>query len=142
MHSGGGDLVQSGGLAVKLAGAAVAAPTFGPAIITAFGIDIPIVALVLSVIGLVLARFIAPPPLRKLTFNQEVALTALLLIILFLIVTGEFPIVGAGRPIGAGMAVMWGIGLGFSGMLAIEFFGNRAVAMLKAALGKTPGDAE
>lgn len=142
MHSGGGDLVQSGGLAVKLAGAAVAAPTFGPAIITAFGINIPIVALVLSVIGLVLARFIAPPPLRKLTFRQEAALTALLLIILFLIVTGEFPLIGDGQPIGAGMAVMWGIGLGFSGLLAIEFFGNRAVAMLKAALGKAPGEAE
>jgi hypothetical protein len=142
VHSGGGDLVQSGGLAVKLTGAAVAAPTFGPAIITAFGINIPIVALALSVTGLVLARFIAPPPLRKLSFKQEIALTALLLIILFLIVTGEFPLIGDGEPIGAGMAVMWGIGLGFSGMLAIEFFGQRAVAMLRVALGKTPSDIE
>ncbi|WP_066723599.1 hypothetical protein [Sphingomonas pituitosa] len=127
---------------MKLSGAAVAAPTFGPAIVTAFGVDIPILALALSVIGLVLARFIAPPPLRKLTFRQEVALTALLLIILFLIVTGEFPIIGGGHPIGAGMAVMWGIGLGFSGMLAIEFFGNRAMAMLRAAFGKDASGAE
>jgi hypothetical protein len=126
---------------MKLTGAAVAAPTFGPAVVTLFGIDVPIVALALSVVGLILARFIAPPPLRRLTNKQELALTTLLVIILFLIVTGQFPVVGGGRPLGAGMAVIWGVGLGFSGLLAIEFFGKRIMAMLRAAFGKEADEA-
>jgi hypothetical protein len=113
--------------------AAVAAPAFGPAVVTLFGIDVPVLALALSVAGLVLARFIAPPPLRRLTGWQEAALTLLLLIVLFLVVTGQFPGLG-GKPLGAGMAVIWGVGLGFSGLLVIEFFGKRVVAMLKAML--------
>ena len=116
---------------MKSAAAAVAAPAFGPAMVTVFGVDVPIVALGLSVAGLVLARFIAPPPLRRLTRWQETALTALLLILLFLMVTGEFPGFG-GKPLGAGMAVIWGVGLGFSGLLVVEFFGARVMAVLKA----------
>ena len=111
------------------------APSFGPAIVTVLGVDVPVLALALSVAGLLLARSIAPPPLRKLNGRQELALTALLLIILFLIVTGTKPL-GFGEPIGAGMAVIWGVGLGFSGLLAIEFFSERVMAILKAMLGK------
>lgn len=114
-------------------GIAVAAPAIGPAIITLFGIDVPVMALCLSVAGLILARVVAPPPLRKLTKPQEVALTLLLLVVLFLIVTGQL---GAGVPLGAGMATVWGIGLGFSGLLAIEFFGARVIAMLHAMFGR------
>ncbi|HEX8579908.1 MAG TPA: hypothetical protein VF655_09985 [Allosphingosinicella sp.] len=115
------------------AGSAVAAPVFGPALVTLFGVDVPILALGLSIGGLILARMIAPPPLRKLTGRQEIALTVLLLIVLFLIVTGQMPFLG-GKPLGAGMSVIWGVGLGFSGLLAIEFFGQRVMAMLRAAL--------
>ncbi len=61
---------------------------------------------------------------------QEIALTVLLSIILFLIVTGE--LFGT-EPLGAGMAVIWGVALGFSGLLAVEFFGQRVLAMLAAA---------
>ena len=111
---------------------AVVAPAFGPAVVTLFGVNIPVVALGLSVAGLLLARMIAPPPLRKLNGKQELALTMLLLIVLFLIVTGN--LFGEGEPLGAGMAVIWGIGLGFSGLLAIEFFGQRVLAMLRALL--------
>lgn len=111
---------------------AVAAPAFGPALVTLFGVDVPPLALGLSIGGLILARMIAPPPLRKLTGRQEIALTVLLLIVLFLIVTGQMPFLG-GYPLGAGMSVIWGIGLGFSGLLAIEFFGLRVMAMLRAA---------
>ena len=127
MYLSGGDPLQSG-LAVKTGAVAAAAPTFGPAIISFAGIDIPVMALGLSVAGLLLARFIAPPPLRKLSPRQEGALTALLLILLFMTVTGQF---GDGKPMGAGMAVMVGIGLGFSGLLVIEFFGERALEAVK-----------
>lgn len=128
MHRDWGDAVE-GGIAVKSAAGAVVAPAIGPAIVTLFGVEVPVLAVALSIAGLLLARFIAPPPLRKLTRWQERALTLLLMILLFLIVTGQF---GDGKPLGAGMAVIWGVGLGFSGLMVIEFFGGRVVAMLKA----------
>jgi hypothetical protein len=114
---------------------AVTAPSFGPAIVQVFGVDIPILALGLSMVGLFLARTIAPPPARKLTPGQEVSLTAILALILFLIVTGSL----TGEPLGVGMAVVWSIGLGFSGILVIEFFGERTMAALRALLGKSQG---
>lgn len=108
---------------------AVVAPSFGPSIVTLFGLDIPVLSLGLSCAGLLLARIIAPAPIRKLTALQEAALTALLMLVLLLVVTGE---IGNGQPLGHGMAVIWGIGLGFSGLLAIELIGERVVAMLAA----------
>lgn len=115
-----------------VAAPAIAAPTVGPAIVTLFGIDVPVMALFLSVAGLILARVVAPPPLRKLTRVQEVALTLLLLVVLFLIVTGQL---GGKGPLGAGMATVWGIGLGFSGLLTVEFFGDKVTRLLRALLG-------
>lgn len=124
---------------MKSAAGAVAAPAIGPAIITLFGVDVPLVALALSAAGLLLARYIAPPPLRRLTRWQQYALTGLLLIMLFLAVTGQLPGMG-GKPLGVGMSVIWGIGLGFSGLVAIEFFGERVVAMIRALFeGKNGG---
>lgn len=111
--------------------AATVAPSIGPALITIFGIDVPIAAVAMSFAGLLLSRAIAPPPLRRLTGQQQVALTLLLLLVDFLIVTGSF----SGEPLEEGMAVIWGVGLGFSGLVAVEFFGERVMAMLKAMLG-------
>lgn len=116
--------------AAKEAGAVVA-PSFGPAIIQVFGVDIPILALSLAIVGLLLARKIAPPPARKLTKGQEIALTALLVIILFVIVTGQV----TGNPLGVGAAVVWSVGLGFSGLLVVEFFGSRTMKAIQALLG-------
>lgn len=122
---------------MKGAVAAVVAPTFGPAIITLFGINVPVLGLFLSIGGLLLARTIAPPPLRKLNKGQETALTILLVIVLFLIVTGQ--LFGGGKPLGAGLAVIWGIGLGFSGLMAIELFGTRVMAMVRAIIDGQKG---
>lgn len=105
--------------------------------VSLFGVDVPVLALSLSIGGLLMARAIAPPPLRKLSRRQEVALTTLLLILLFLIVTGN---IGSGKPIGAGMATIWGIGLGFSGLLVVEFFGDRVLSMLRVMFGKDHTD--
>lgn len=112
---------------------AIAAPSIGPAIVTVFGQEIPVLALGLSCAGLILARIVAPPSLRKLSRVQELALTLLLLLVLFLIVTGQL---GSGKALGAGMATVWGVGLGFSGLLAVEFFADRVRQMLGAMLGK------
>jgi hypothetical protein len=118
----------------------IAAPSVGPAIITIFGTEIPILALGLSIASLLLARWVAPPPLRKLTREQQWALTLLLLIFLFLAVTGEMPILGTGHPLGVGMAVVWGAGLGFSGLFAVEIMGERVRSMLRAAFNIKPED--
>lgn len=112
--------------------AAVMSPTFGPAIVTIFGVDVPVLALGLSCVGLLFARTLTPVPLRKLDRRQELALTILLLIVLFLIVTGQ---IGTGEPLGGGMATVWGIGLGFSGLMVIEFFGERVMSILRAIFG-------
>lgn len=121
--------------------AVIIAPTFGPAVVTAFGVDIPVLALALSMTSLLLARWIAPPPLRKLSAKEEAALTMLLLIFLFLAVTGHVPLIGNQKPLGPGMAVVWGAGLGFSGLLVVELMGERVMAMLRAAFGKEKPDA-
>lgn len=112
------------------------APSFGPAIVTLFGIDVPVLALSLSIAALLLARWIAPPPLRRLTREQQFALTVLLLIFLFLAVTGQMPLVGDGEPLGVGMAVVTGAGLGFSGLLVIELMSKRVLAMVDAMFGR------
>lgn len=117
-----------------------AAPTFGPAVVSIFGTEIPVLALGLSIAALLLARWIAPPPLRRLTREQQLALTLLLLIFLFITVTGQMPLVGSGRPMGVGMAVVWGAGLGFSGLFAVEIMGERVKAMLRAAFNMKPDD--
>lgn len=87
----------------------------------------------LSLAGLLLARFIGPPPSRKLTRFQEIVVTLILMLILFLIVTGELP--PDSQPLGVGMAVAWGVGLGLSGLLALEFLGERAMAAIRAMFG-------
>jgi hypothetical protein len=117
------------------AAAVVAAPSFGPAVVTLGGIQVPVVATGLSIAALVLARWIAPPPLRRLTGMQQLALTLLLVIFLFLAVTGQLPLIGGGKPLGPGMAVVWGAGFGFSGLLVIEMIGERTLAMLRAMFG-------
>lgn len=118
----------------------VAAPSFGPAVVSIFGTEVPVLALSLSIAALLLARWIAPPPLRKLSREQQVALTLLLLIFLFLAVTGNMPLLGTGKPMGVGMAVVWGAGLGFSGLFAVELMGERVRAMLRAAFNLSHDD--
>jgi hypothetical protein len=115
--------------------AVAVAPSFGPTIVTVYGTQVPVLALGLSIAALLLARWVAPPPLRKLTRKQQIALTMLLIIFLFLAVTGQMPLIGAGEPLGPGMAVVWGAGLGFSGLLVVEIMGERVRSMLRAAFG-------
>lgn len=54
--------------------------------------------------------------------------------------TGNLPIVGDGRPASVGMAVVWGAGLGFSGLMVVELMGQKVVAMVRAMLGGTGHD--
>jgi hypothetical protein len=115
--------------------AAISAPSVGPAIVEVFGLRLPVAALILALVGLILSRYIAPKSSRKLSLGQERALTVLLGIILFLIVVGEFPLIGGGKPLGVGMATAWGVGLGTSGLLIVELVGARIMAGFRVALG-------
>jgi Ca2+/Na+ antiporter len=117
---------------MKVSLMAVLAPSFGPAVFTLFGVNIPIITFAMSCIGLLLAREIGPEPTRKLTRRQNVALTSLLLVITFMFVTGSF---GMDQP-ERGVAVAFSIGLGFSGLLAVQIFGDFVIARLKAMLGR------
>ena len=115
-----------------LTAAGIAAPSVGPTVLIIFGLHIPIAAMGLSMLGLFLARYIAPKPTRRLTIWQERALTVLLAVLLIVIVSGNAPIVGDGKPLAVGMATAWGIGLGTSGIVAVELIGSRMMAMLRA----------
>lgn len=119
---------------------AISAPSVGPAVLVIFGLELPVAALVLSLVGLLLARYVKPRSASKLTLGQERALTALLALILVVIVAGEFPWIGDGEPLGVGMATAWGVGLGTSGILAVDLIGSRIMRGLRAALGITPDD--
>lgn len=102
--------------------AVASGPSFGPAIVTFFGVDVPVVAFALSLVALLVARQVAAPnPTRKLTPRQEFFLTVALVIILFLVVTGQL---FYGEPLGPGWAVVWGIGLGMTGLLILELFAD------------------
>lgn len=120
--------------------AAISDPTIGPVYIVVAGVKLPLAALTLALIGLGLARYIAPQSSRKLSRGQERALTILLAILLVIIVVGEFPFIGDGEPLGVGMATVWGVGLGTSGLLFIEIIGTRVTAMFRAAAGLPPKD--
>lgn len=125
---------MQGNITAAAATSIAVAPSFGPAVVTLLGLDIPIMALMLSVLGLVLARKVAPPSRRKLTPVQERCLTALLALLLLLIVTGQI----GGKRLGVGMGLIWGIGLGTSGLLVIEFFGEYVMNLLYAIFGRQP----
>ena len=132
----------------KQAIAVAAGPSFGPAVVTLFGIDVPVVAMTLSLVALILARQIARPSLRRLSKRQEFYLTVVLVIILFLVVTGQLfgepPV-----PLGPGWAVVWAIGLGMSGILILEIFADYILGFIRtffeairnAAAGRGAGGA-
>lgn len=105
----------------------IAAPSIGPAVVTVLGEQIPLMAMALSIAGLVLARLVAPPPKLPMARPRALALTALLCVIDIAAVVTLQP--------GPGTAVAAGVGLGFSGMLAVQFFGDRVKAVLTAMAG-------
>ena len=111
-----------------LAAAAVSAPSFGPSIVTLFGTDVPVLALCTSLAGVVLARIVSPASLRRLSWIQHIALTLLLLLMMFALV--------AGFQLGVGMATVMGVGLGLSGMVAVEMVADRALASLSLVLDR------
>lgn len=113
-----------------------ASPAVGPVIVNVLGLDFPVLASALSVVSLLIARHIAPASARRLKLTQEIALTVLLAIILLLVVAGRF---GGDAPMGEGMAVVWGIGLGFSGLLIVQLIAEKVQAIVGAVIDALSG---
>lgn len=111
-----------------------------PPIINFVGITIPIAALFFGLLSLVLVRYVKPnvPSASEqtpLTPAQNRAVTGILAILLCVIITGEVPFLES-EPLGVGMAVLWGIGLGTTGMLAIDLIGDWARTMMQRVFGR------
>jgi hypothetical protein len=137
------------GMASIAKAAAPGSPAFGPHAVIAFGVEVPVLSALFGLIGVVLARRVAPATDAgaKLGPGGNAALTALLALgVLALIVTGEK------RPI---VALGWSVGLGYSGLafiemvargvmtgsrVAIETFSKVIVALAEARQGKGGGD--
>lgn len=120
---------------------AITTPSIGPTIMVFLGLKFVPAALALGLLGLFLSRYIAPKSTRRLTKRQEWALTGLLALMLVVIVSGEFPFISAGEPLGVGMATAWGVCLGTSGLLFIEVIGSRMMVGLRAMVGLPQKDA-
>ena len=89
-------------------------PRFGPPSIVAFGAELPVWSILFGIVGVLMARRVAPATAAGTALGRtgNAALTVLLILgVLALIVAGEK------RPI---VALGWSIGLGFSGLGMIE----------------------
>ncbi|WP_343528741.1 hypothetical protein [Sphingomonas sp.] len=88
--------------------------TVGPVAVIVFGAELPIWSIIFGIIGVLMARRVAPATAAGTALGRtgNTALTVLLVLgVLALIVSGEK------RPI---VALGWSIGLGFSGLGMIE----------------------
>lgn len=108
-------------------------PVWGPPAVELFGVNIPIASMVLSMIGLGMARGVSAA--REGNTPGGRYLTGVLVMILFGIVIERQP--------GPGVAIAWGIGVGASGIVAFDLMKERFVSwfgnILTAMFGKGPG---
>jgi hypothetical protein len=88
-----------------------AAASAGPVMVDVLGYDVSVFSAGLSIIGVVLATVIAPPP--ALSMVQRVALTALLVILMLALVISD----PSRSPL---MSTCWAIGIGYTGLPIIQ----------------------
>jgi hypothetical protein len=131
--------VFGAGLSSLARAAAGPVPSFGPQAIEVFGYPVPVLSALFGLIGVLLARRVAPvsPGAIRLGNVGNTALTALLALgVLALVVTGEK------RPL---VALGWAVGLGYSGLASVELVSQAVMkfaslftqAFLRAAVGNT-----
>lgn len=100
-------------------------PSFGPPIVIVSGVQIPVFSALFGVIGLLLARRVAPASAAgaKLGRTGNAALTALLAMgILALVIAGQKqPFVALG----------WALGLGYSGLGIVELVARGVVTIAR-----------
>lgn len=103
----------------------------GPVAINLLGYDVPILAALLSVVGVILASIIAPPPPRPLTMVQRIALTALLCILMLGLVVSD-------PERSLLLTTCWAAGIGYTGLPLI----NEIQRRIFARTGELTGDAD
>lgn len=110
-----------------------AAAAAGPVMVDVLGYQLPLLSAGLSVLGVVLATIISPPP--ALSMLQRVALTALLILLMLGIVISD----PARSPV---MTTCWAIGIGYTGLPIIEAIGRWVRGRTTEITGGEPtGDA-
>lgn len=128
-----GDLIRvaSNAAAVTLPAVAPATiPVWGPPAVELFGVNIPIASMVLSMVGLAMARGVSRA--REGSKTGDRYLTGVLVMILVALVIERQP--------GPGVAIAWGIGVGGSGIVLYDVLRNRAISMFGGKI-KPGGDA-
>lgn len=117
---------------IETAGAATA----GPVVINLLGYDVPVLAAILSIAGVILASLIAPPPARQLTRWQGIALVALLCILVLGLVISD-----PNRSLL--VSTCWAIAIGYAGLPIIQAIRDRIfpqVADLAGGQASSTGD--
>jgi len=97
---------------------AAAAAASGPVMVNLLGYPVPVLAALLSVLGVILASLIAPPPPRPLARWQMVALVTLLCILVVGLV-----ITDPDRSLV--VSTCWAIGIGYTGLPIIQAIQER-----------------
>lgn len=120
--------IRAAGNAVAVAlpvAAPATIPAWGPPAVELFGINIPIASMVLSMIGLAMARGVSAA--REGPSPGGRYLTGVLVLILFALVVERQP--------GPGVAIAWGIGVGASGIILFDLLRDRILSVFgKGAL--------
>ncbi len=101
--------------------ASYASAAAAPVTIGLLGYDVPVLAAIASLIAVVLASMIAPPPPRPLKLPQRVALIGLLCLLMLGLVIAD-----PERSIL--LTTCWAIGIGFTGLPLIEEIQRRIFA--------------
>jgi hypothetical protein len=117
----------------SVAQAAAPSPSIGPEAVVLFGHAVPVWSAIFGLVGVFLARRVAPisPAEAQLGAQGRLALTLLLALgVLALIVTGEK------RPI---VALGWSVGLGYSGLAFVHLVATSVVALSRMILDSFAG---
>lgn len=96
-----------------------AAAAVGPVTIDVLGYDLPVLSAIISVLGVVLASMIAPPP--PFSWPKKIALTALLVLLMLALVISD----PTRSPL---LSTAWAIGIGYTGLPIIQAISDRIFA--------------
>lgn len=119
-------------VAQRIAGAAAplvvpaTAPAWGPPIIEVFGVDIPVASMVLSLIGLMMARGVSAAREGATPGGKYLTGTLAMVVVALVIERQPTP----------GMAIAWGVGIGASGILLFDLARDTFMGYARKILGR------
>jgi hypothetical protein len=121
-------------LAVGLSSASTSFVVPGPESMVLFGVAVPVLSALFGVVGVVLGQILAPGAVPPLGRRRRAALvTALIGLALGIVIACS---VITGKAVLPLVAMGWGIGLGFSGLAAMQALGDQALGGVKRVGGE------